>query len=372
MKELENITSRIEYPFNRQFKALVLSIGSLLILTIPSAVRAQTKAGNSLVEGEPDIIELMENNPSPIESFFENVFETINPIVDLTKEVIAEINGGSLEDAILTTLGAVGLIDPHEEANSVSTSDKSPYSNPQSPEEVVLQADAADAHQSQISDRLSQIVFGQKGQEAIDEQNKIIGQTQTDATLAQIATQEVYQTAKDIAIDNYDYAESIAEQAAFAQAANASQDVLKALAAQNQYVAEINAGVSEQLALLGEAQIYNSVQMSGLNEQLTISNQRQQNMETFLADQNSQLAEIDRNQELQIKQLIEKEDRQRLRSRRGMTRIYIPGLFENNAAQNNTVESDGNKDGETQNDLDVITASTDNNFFQDLSAILNQ
>ena len=55
-----------------------------------------------------------------------------------------------------------------------------------------------------------------------------------------------------------------------------------------------------------------------------------------------------------------------------MTRIYIPGLFENNAAQNNTVESDENKDGETQNDTDVITASTDNNFFQDLSTILNQ
>ena len=95
-------------------------------------------------------------------------------------------------------------------------------------------------------------------------------------------------------------------------------------------------------------------------------------METFLADQNSQLAEIDRNQELQIKQLIEKEDRQRLRSRRGMTRIYIPGLFENNAAQDNTVESDGDKDGEAQNDLDVITASTDSNFFQDLSTVLNQ
>ncbi|WP_449002741.1 hypothetical protein [Myxosarcina sp. GI1(2024)] len=105
---------------------------------------------------------------------------------------------------------------------------------------------------------------------------------------------------------------------------------------------------------------------------LSTANQRQQNMETFLADQNSQLAEIDRNQELQIKQLIEKENRQRLRSRRGMTRIYIPGLFENNAAKDNTVESGGTQNGEAQNDLDVITASTDSNFFQNLSTILNQ
>ena len=357
----------IERPLNWQVNILLLCLSSITILTIPLSVRAQTGTGNSLVEGEPDIIELIENNPSPIESFFENVFETINPIIDQTKEVIAEINGGSLESAILTTLGAVGLIDPQEEANSVFSSDKSPYSNPQSPEEVVLQADAADAQQSQISDRLSQIVFGQKGQEAINEQNKVIGQTQTNAVQAQTATGAVYQTAKDIAIDNYQYADKIADEAAKAQAANASQDVLKALAAQNQYMAEINSGVSEQLALLGEAQVYNSVQMSGLNEQLAISNQRQQNVETFLASGNSQLAEIDSNQELQIRQSIDKENQERLRSRQGITRIFIPGLFENDAAQNSTPSENDN-----QNNLDVIKASTDNNFFQDLSTILNQ
>lgn len=354
-------------PFNWQVNILLLCLSSITILTIPLSVRAQTGTGNSLVEGEPDIIELIENNPSPIESFFENVFETINPIIDQTKEVIAEINGGSLESAILTTLGAVGLIDPQEEANSVFSSDKSPYSNPQSPEEVVLQADAADAQQSQISDRLSQIIFGQKGQEAINEQNKVIGQTQTNAVQAQTATVAVYQTAKDIAIDNYQYADKIADEAAKAQAANASQDVLKALAAQNQYMAEINSGVSEQLALLGEAQVYNSVQMSGLNEQLAISNQRQQNVETFLASGNSQLAEIDSNQELQIRQSIDKENQERLRSRQGITRIFIPGLFENDAAQNSSPS-----ENDHQNNLDVITATTDNNFFQDLSTILTQ
>ncbi|MGB5632436.1 MAG: hypothetical protein WBM86_06615, partial [Waterburya sp.] len=118
--------------------------------------------------------------------------------------------------------------------------------------------------------------------------------------------------------------------------------------------------------------VYNSTQMSGLNEQLAISNQRQQNVETFLASGNSQLAEIDSNQELQIRQSIEKENQERLRSRQGITRIFIPGLFENDAAQNITPEGDGNLDNEEQNNLDVIKASTDNNFFQDLSTILNQ
>ena len=362
-------TNKSERLFSTQVNVLLLCLGSMIILAAPFKTWAQTDGSNSFVEGEPNVVAEL---PSPIESFFKDVLETINPIIDQTKEVIAEINGGSLEDAILSTLGSIGLLDPHEEANSVSASEQSPYSAPQSPEEVAIKAEAADAIQSQVSDRLSQIVFGQKGQEAIDEQNKVLGQTQEFSTLAQTATDEVYEVAKDIALDNYQYALEIEQQAAQAQAANASQDVLKALAAQNEYMAGINAGISQQLALLGEAQIYNSIQMNGLTEQLTISNQRQQNIETFLASQNSQLAEIDSNQELQIKQSIEKEAQQRARNRQGMTRIFIPGLFESAPAQNNSTESDANQDGEEQNNLDVIPASTNNNFFQDLSTILNQ
>ncbi len=350
-------------PFSCQVDVLLLCFSSVMILAAPFKAWAQTDGSNSLVEGEPDI-NIVEDLPSPIESFFRDVFETINPIIDQTKEVIADLNGGSLENVILTTLGSIGLIDPQEEANSVSTSDRSPYSDPQSPEEVVIKAEAADAVQSQISDRLSQIVFGQKGQEAINEQNKVLGQTQTDAAQASAATGLVYEAAYDIAIDNYQYASEVQQLADTAVAANSSQDVLKALAAQNEYMAGINVGISEQIALLGEALIYNSIQMNGLTNQLTISNQRQQNIETFLASQNSQLAEIDSNQELQIKQSIEKEAQQRLRNRQGMTRIFIPGLFEDNTAQNSFPEGDEN--------LNVITASTENDFFQDLSTILNQ
>ena len=351
---------------NWRISILVFCLGNIAVLATPLMATAQTDTGNGFVEGEPDIVDLIENNPSPIENFFNDVFNTINPIIDRTKEVIAEVNGGSLEDAILTTLGAVGLIDPQEEASSVSTSEQSPYSNPQSTEEVIESSQAADDHQSQIQERLSQIVFGHEGQEVIDEQNQAIAQTQTDSTQAQIATGAVYQTTKEIAIDNYQHADQIADQAAQAQAANASQDVLKALAAQNQYIAEINSGVSEQLALLGEAQVYNSVQMNGLNEQLAIANQRQQNIETFLASSNSQLAEIDGNQELQIRQMVEKDNQEMLRSRQGITRVFIRGLFVEDAAQNNA-PVENNQDG-----LDVITASGNDSFFQDLSIILNQ
>lgn len=348
----------------KQFKILLVYL-ALGILMTPLSVTAQTDNVDSFVEGEPDIIDLIENNPSPIDDFFNDIFETINPILDQTKVVIGQINSGSLEDAILTTLGAVGLIDPVEEANSVSTSEESVYSNPQSVEEVIEQANAADAQESQVSERLSQIVFGSQGQEAINNQNKVIGATQTSSAQAQLATSAVYETARDIAIDNYDNADQIAIQAAEAQAANASQDVLKALAAQNQHMAEINSGVSEQLALLGEAQIYNAVQMDGLNEQLTISNQRQQNIETFLASSNSQLAEIDRNQELQTSNLIESQNRERLRSRQGMTRIFVRGLF---PEESQVTQPENNN----QNNLEVITASSEQNFFSDLSNILNQ
>ena len=318
MRKLILATVNLAHP------VILLYVSSMLIGSTPLSVRAQNNGSNSLVEGEPEIIH---NNSRPAESFFPDILATIYPIIDQTKEVIAELNGGSLEGAILTTLGAIGLIDPQDEANSISTSDESPYSNRTSPEEVVEKADAADAIQSQISDRLSQIVFGQKGQSAIDEQNQVLEKTLQSAAIAQTATGEVYQVTKSIALDNYQYATESEQQAEFAQAANASQDVLKALAAQNEYIAQINAGMSEQISLLAEAQIYHSIQMNGLTNQLTISNQRQQNIETFLASQNSQLAEIDSNQELQIKQEIDKEAQERLRSRQGMTRIFIPGLF---------------------------------------------
>ena len=259
-------------------------------------------------------------------------------------------------------MGSIGLIDPQAEAVSVSTS-----SNSESPEEVAQKAEAADAAQSQISDRLSQIVFGKKGQEAMAEKNKVLVETQEIAAQAEVATGLVYKAARDIAVGNYQNAAIIQQQAEEAQNSNASQDVLKALAAQNKYIADINVGISEQLALLGEAQIYNGMQMKGLNTQLTIANQRQQNMETFLASQNSQLAEIDSNQELQIKREIEQEKRERLRSQQGLTRIFIPGLFESS-----TDQSDREQDNQKPDYLDSVTISQKNNFFRDLSADLNE
>ncbi len=353
----------IERSFNWRVKLMLLCLSSILVLTAPEVVWAQTK-GNSFVEGESKKIVL--DNPNPLSSFLQDILATINPIIDQTKDVIADLNGGSLENAILSTLGSIGLIDPQSEAASVSTSNQSPYSNPQSPEEVAQKAEAADAAQSQISDRLSQIVFGEKGQEAIAEQNEVLVETQEIAAQAEVATGLVYEAARDIAVGNYQNAAIIQQQAGIAQSSNASQDVLKALAAQNKYIADINVGISEQLALLGEAQVYNGMQMKGLNTQLTIANQRQQNMETFLASQNSQLAEIDSNQELQIKREIEREARERLRSQQGMTRIFIPGLFENDQTQD-----DLERDDQKPDYLDSVTISQKNSFFRDLSTDLN-
>ncbi|MGB5635468.1 MAG: hypothetical protein WBM44_27895 [Waterburya sp.] len=355
----------IERSFNWRVILMLLCLSSILVLTAPSTVWAQTVNDNSLVEGESKKIVL--DNPNPLSSFLQDILATINPIIDQTKDVIENLNGGSLENAILSTLGSIGLIDPHEEAASVSTSNQSPYSNPQSPEEVAQKAEAADAAQSQISDRLSQIVFGKKGQEAIAEQNKVLVKTQETAAQAEAATGLVYEAARDIAVGNYQNAAIIQQQAEIAQSSNASQDVLKALAAQNKYIADINVGISEQLALLGSAQVYNGMQMKGLNTQLTIANQRQQNMETFLASGNSQLAEIDSNIELQIKREIEREARERLRSQQGMTRIFIPGLFENDQSQDNQ-----NQDDQKPDYLDSVTISQKNSFFRDNLADLNE
>ena len=335
-------------------KFIILSFSLFSVVIFPSTNALAQTDGNALVEGEPDIIDLIENNPNPNNGIFGGILDTINPILETTKTVITEIKGGSLENAIYTSLGAIGLIDPVEEANSINNAEKSPYSNPESVESAIEQAEAADAQESQVSERLSQIIFGQKGQSAIQEQNEVIKETQQSSVESQLATAAVYEVTRDIAIDNYGNADLIAVEAEKAQAANASQDVLKAISAQNQYLAEINSGVSEQMALMTEAQIYNAVQMNGLNEQLAISNQRQQNVETFLASSNSQLSEIDRNQEEQFEREVRKENQKMSRSRYGISRVFIRGLFE---------EESQPTGAEFQSNLNAINEDNDS-FFQ--------
>ena len=275
---------------------------------------------------EEVVEENIERNYS-IEDFVRGVLSTVPKIIDKTKDVIEDINRGNFGDAIYGAWDLVELIDPQEEANKTTISENSPYSNPELPEEVDRMGQAADVQQSQIIQRLSQIVFSELGQEATKQQNQNLEESQEAASLAQEATVEAQEIAEDIVDENFDFANDIEQEADEARSANASQDVLKAIASQKEYEGRIMTGISEQIALLVESEVYSGVQLKSLNTQLTVLNQREQNAQTFDAAQTLQLAEIDNNLEQQIKLDKFERDRKTLRAQVGMTKVYIPGLY---------------------------------------------
>lgn len=189
-----------------------------------------------------------------------------------------------------------------------------------------------------MSQRLSQIIFSDLGQEAIAEQNEILIESQQGASEAQEATVTAVESVEEIIDSNIAFADDITSEADEAQSARASQDVLKALASQSDYEAQILLGISEQLGVVTQNQVYNSVQMKSLNTQLTVANQREQNIQTFLASNGLQLSEIDNNIEQQIELLKQQNRKKILRSQTGMTKIFIPNLYSEEGEAEETEE----------------------------------
>ena len=325
----------------------------------------QTRSSSQPGSGLPltDSEKLSGDVLSSVDSFIDEVYEEISPIIDSVKSVYAEINS-EINGVVTTVLGEIGLANPQAESNNVGWTEQSPHYNPQTPIDVARRAEAADAQKAQVLEQLAQVIFGKRGQEVINQQNVLLGETQTVSGHATAAMGNTSQVSTEHAVENVVRAGEIARQTDIASDARVTQDVMKAIAAQNEEIAFINIGISEQLALLGEGQLYNGIQMNGLNTQLTIANQRSQNMETFLAAQSSQLAEIDSNQELAMKREIERENQARSRDRQGMTRIFIPGLFESDAPQATAIESNPSSTLPEQQSV--------NTFFSNLSDNLNQ
>lgn len=309
-------------------KLLSLQIASILYLVLlPQVrVRAQTNLVDSSDEVGEVIEEVVERNFS-IEDFIEGALAFVPEVIDRAEEIIESINEGDYEDAFYGVKGVIGLFDPQKEANTVAISNDSIYSNPESPQETDRMGQAADVQQSQVSQRLSQIIFSDLGQEAIAEQNEILIESQQGASEAQEATVTAVESVEEIIDSNIAFADDITSEADEAQRSRASQDVLKALASQSDYEAQILLGISEQLGVVTQNQVYNSVQMKSLNTQLTVANQREQNIQTFLASNGLQLSEIDNNIEQQIELLKQQNRKKILRSQTGMTKIFIPNLY---------------------------------------------
>lgn len=310
------------------FLAHLMSNLLVFCLIVSENVKAQEFVDQTTLNNRQNTPEEVVRENLSIIDFVEGVLAEVPVIMNRSKVLVENINQDSILNTIYTVMGEIGLIDPQQEANNTAISPESPYSNPKSTTEASQMGQASDSQQSQVTQRLSQITFGKQGQEIIARQNQVLKESQEGAMLSQEALLQTYGGSEEVTNDQMLRADDISLIAEDALAAEASQDVLKAIAAQNNYAAQMNAGISEQLTLLAEAQVYSGVQMKGLNTQLTVLNQREQDMQSYFAAQNLQLSEIDNNLEQQIYTDQYHRRLKTLQAQTGMTKVYIPGLFE--------------------------------------------
>lgn len=309
---------------NKFFLAHLMSSLLIFCLIVSKNVKAQEFVDPTTLENSSE--EVVRQNLGILD-FIEGVLSQVPVIINRSKVLVENINQDSIENIIYGAMGEIGLIDPQQEANNTAISQESPYSNPESTVEASQMGQASDTQQSQIAQRLSQIIFSKQGQAVIARQNQILEESQEGAMLSQEALNQTHDVSKKVMNNQIVRADDISLVAEDARSAKASQDVLKAIATQNEYAAQMSAGISEQLTLLTEAQVYSGVQMKGLNTQLTVLNQREQNMQSYFAAHNLQLSEIDNNLEQQIDTDEYHRRIKTLQAQIGITKVYIPGLF---------------------------------------------
>ena len=224
-------------------------------------------------------------------------------------------------------MGELGLVDPAYEASRIFTDPDNPYSNPQTPEEVYDMQRHTDIVGSKIPQELSQIVFGQEGQKALSEQSQALQEAQQASLSAQQEVVNAYQYSAQQAEQNTVYAEYVAVNSEKAQSHTVSQDVLKAIAAQNEEIAKIGAGNSAQLAQLGKAASYQAAQISAVNTNLTALNDKTQTLAVLSASQNYQAAQIYTAISHENYYEQSKDSLQQNAAYQASNLIYIPGLL---------------------------------------------
>lgn len=253
----------------------------------------------------------------------------VPPIVSNTKDIFRSINTGNIEgaiDRIVGILGQLGLLDPAYESARVGTDPSGPYSNPQTPEEVYSLQRYKDIVRSSSPQKASQVVFGQVGQSALFKQSQAVAAAQQASLKGQQGVANAYQESAKLTTQNVAYAGNVEAQASKAKSENVSQDVLKAIAAQNSDLAKIAAGNSAQLAQLGKAASYQSAQLSAANTQLTALNDKTQTLAALSASQNYQTAQINAALDHQNHYQQLKDSLQQNAAYQSSNLIYIPGL----------------------------------------------
>lgn len=305
-------------------------------VALPASVYASTQPINSKIVGQGTLPVTKQKQGASLTG--EEALRRIPSAISTTKDIFHSIGTGNIEGAINRILGILdqlGLVDPAYESARVGTDavnpgdliGDNPYSNPRTPEEVYELQRHLDTVRSEIPQKISQIVFGPQGRQTLLQQSQVVQAAQRTSLSGQQGVTDAYQESTKIAQQNVSHAENIAVQADNAKRSNVSQDVSKAIAAQNEDLAKIASGTSDQMAYLVKGLADQSAQFSAANAQLGVLNDRAQAIEVLGASQNYQMAQINDaiNQQNHQQQL--KDNLQQNAAYQASNLIYIPGLI---------------------------------------------
>jgi chemotaxis protein histidine kinase CheA len=313
-------------------------VATLAIATIPISALAETLPTNdnpTAFEQIPIYEEL--TDPSTNTTTEETLFE-IPVLVNTGEEIFRSISTGNYGGAIsglFGLLGELGLIDPadqaarvgSESANPRTGESQNPYSHPKTPREVYDLERYLRTVRTEFPQKLSQIAFGQKGQQVLAKQNKALEKSITTSVQAEQSASKASQKSIEQAKQSESAAKNVDAEAQNAESAKASQDVLKAIASQNKDLANIGAANSSQLAQLGQASSNISTQLNATNNQLSVLNDRTQSIEVLSASQNYQTAQINAAIEQGNEYQQRKDTNEQNTAYDSFNYVYIPGLL---------------------------------------------
>lgn len=271
------------------------------------------------------------NVPIPVLAESQEEIQNLTPeevpvIFQQTREIYEDINNGDFVSAIRGIIGLFGLLNPAEEAAMIGTSGAdAPYENPETPEMVYETQRYRDNTRTIEPQKISQAVFG-PGQTRRKDQEKQLNQAQRAAVAAYKGTFEAYTKSATKAFNSSASAKKVETLAKSAQEATASQDVLKAIAAQNKDLSDIEANRSDQLSELTKANYFQASQLLSANSQLSALNDKSQSMEILSASQNYLSAQIKSSVNQQNYYEHRKDSAQQNAVRQATTVVFIPGL----------------------------------------------
>lgn len=295
-------------PLKRKWRRSIL-IGCIAAVTLPITAYASLQPidldidPETVIYGNDSSQPWDESLPSGDETpaGWEDVLQ-IPPIINTSKDIYHSISSGNVNEVlngVIGILGELGLLNPTDAADNVGVGSESPagrgsgepYANPKTPAEVYDMQRSVGTVRSEIPQNFSQVVFSPQGQQVLSQQAKAIQQAQQASGAAQQGVAQASQASAQQAQQNAAHAENVKAKAVQAKSATASQDVLKAIAAQNEDLASIGSGNSAQLSELARAASYQSTQLNAANTQMAALNDKTQTLEVLSASQNDQMAQ---------------------------------------------------------------------------------